>query len=112
MGAGGIAATVSGVGRTVRRMIIDCDGCTGRPSACSDCVVTFVLEVPERRRPGRRPSRERDERACPTDGPTTARGGGVGGPLGPFELDDDERRALDALADVHLVPPLRMVRGG
>jgi hypothetical protein len=28
---------------------------------------------------------------------------------GPVELDDDERRALDNLADVGLCPPLRLV---
>lgn len=27
-------------------MIIDCDGCTARPHACSDCVVTVLLGMP------------------------------------------------------------------
>jgi len=93
-------------------MIIDCEGCTGRPTACSDCVVTFVLEVPARRRPGRRSPHVRGDSAHPLQPPTTVEDGGPRGPLEAFELDDEERRALDALADVQLVPPLRMVRGG
>ena len=28
-------------------MIIDCDGCTARPHACSDCVVTVLLGMPQ-----------------------------------------------------------------
>ncbi|HZI97215.1 MAG TPA: hypothetical protein VFD41_06780 [Actinomycetales bacterium] len=28
-------------------MIIDCDGCTARPHACADCVVTVLLGMPE-----------------------------------------------------------------
>lgn len=27
-------------------MIIDCDGCSARPHACSDCVVTVLLGMP------------------------------------------------------------------
>ncbi len=83
---------------SVRRMIIDCQGCTARPAACADCVVTFVLEVPARadRERTREPGRPaRDSRA----------------PV-PFELDDAERRALGTLADLHLVPPLRLAEGG
>lgn len=74
-------------------MIIDCEGCTARPAACGDCVVTFVLEVPGR----------------------TA---GAGGPDGPraagaaFELDEGERRALGALAALQMVPPLRLADSG
>lgn len=30
-------------------MIIDCDGCTARPHACSDCVVTVLLGMPAAR---------------------------------------------------------------
>ena len=33
----------------------------------------------------------------------------LGAPPGVFELDDTERRALDALAGGGLVPPLRLV---
>lgn len=28
-------------------MIIDCDGCSARPHACSDCVVTVLLGMPQ-----------------------------------------------------------------
>ncbi|AEI11949.1 MULTISPECIES: hypothetical protein [Cellulomonas] len=70
-------------------MIIDCEGCTARPRACGDCVVSFVLEVPARADAGRQAG---------------------GGPA--FELDEDERRALGTLAALHLVPPLRMAAHG
>ena len=32
--------------------------------------------------------------------------------LAPLTIDDEERRALDVLADSGLVPPLRLVRAG
>jgi len=78
-------------------MIIDCEGCTARPAACADCVVTFVLEVPRRRG---------------ADDP--ARHGRVAdAPVRPvFELDDAEQRALGTLSQLRLVPPLRMAEGG
>lgn len=41
------AAAVSACAASVRRMLIDCEACTVRPAACSDCVVTF-LTVPVR----------------------------------------------------------------
>lgn len=56
-------------------VVIDCDRCSVRGTACGDCVVTVVL----------------------------------GGPPFGVPLDDDERRALEVLADAGLVPPLRMV---
>ncbi len=91
------AAVVSVVRPSVRRMIIDCQGCTARPAACADCVVTFVLEAPAR-----------------TAGPRTGRP--VAAPdrdaPAPFELDDAERRALGTLAELDLVPPLRLAEGG
>jgi len=33
----------------------------------------------------------------------------LGGPPYGVELDDDERRAIEALAEAGLIPPLRMV---
>jgi hypothetical protein len=60
-------------------MLIDCDTCTVRGLACSDCVVTVLL---------------------------------AGQPPGPSEhgvdLDAAEQRAIAALADSGLVPPLRL----
>ena len=63
-------------------MVIDCERCSERGVGCADCVVTF-LTIPVR----------------PAAGP----------PRG-VELDDTERRAIDALAASGLVPPLRLVR--
>lgn len=56
-------------------MYIDCGTCTGRGSACADCVVTHLLAMPDVHEPL---------------------------PLG-------EERALAALHEAGLVPPLRMV---
>jgi hypothetical protein len=74
-------------------MIIDCEGCTARPAACGDCVVTFVLEVPGRGAGTRWPAGAPDAGAA-------------------FELDDDERRALGTLAALQMVPPLRLADSG
>lgn len=63
-------------------MMIDCDSCSVRGDACTDCVVTF-LTIPVR----------------------------AGTPPPPPELDDAEQAAIDVLARSGLVPPLRMVRG-
>ncbi|HWJ84507.1 MAG TPA: hypothetical protein VNR62_03705 [Cellulomonas sp.] len=62
-------------------MMIDCESCTARPTACGDCVVTFLAI-------GRRPA--------PGD-----RDGGL-------DLDAAEQRAIGVLAASGLVPPLRM----
>lgn len=56
-------------------MIIDCDSCEVRGSACGDCVVSVLL---------------------------------AGSPA-RLEIDEDERSAIDVLADSGLVPPLRLV---
>lgn len=56
-------------------MLIDCDTCSVRGDACSDCVVTVLLGMPA-----------------------------------VLQLDDDEARAIGALADSGLVPPLRLRR--
>lgn len=65
---------------SVRDMVIDCDSCTHRGAACTDCVVSF-LTIPVRA-------------AAPP----------------AVELDDAERHAIDVLAASGLVPPLRLVR--
>lgn len=56
-------------------MLIDCDGCVVRGTACGDCVVSVLLGAP---------------------------------PAG-VDLDETDRRALEALADGGLVPRLRLV---
>ena len=82
-------------------MLIDCDTCTVRGTGCADCVVTVLLGAP----PGWSgtdpvvvPLPARTEEAGPAV-PTTA---GV-----VVELDEVERRAVRALAEGGLVPPLR-----
>lgn len=100
-------------------MLIDCDTCTVRGEGCHDCVVTVLLGAP----PGWRGEQ-------PTVVPLTRRAGGGAvaaagpaplahpdaGPAGDHgadepsavvELDDVERRAVRALAEFGLVPPLR-----
>jgi hypothetical protein len=85
-------------------MLIDCDTCTARGAGCADCVVTVLLGAPPGREagpvvvplrgPGGRPLRAADE--------TPAAQPGV-----LVELDEVERRAVRALAEGGLVPPLR-----
>ena len=101
-------------------MLIDCDTCTARGTGCADCVVTVLLGAP----PGWRgvdpvvvpmPARaERPPHALPTAGDRFAGGEDVTAedvvvppPGVVVEFDDVERRAVRALADVGLVPPLR-----
>jgi hypothetical protein len=101
-------------------MLIDCDTCTARGTGCADCVVTVLLGAP----PGW-------QSTDPVVVPMTARarGGGPGAlaaetvgdltaedvvvppPGVVVEFDDVERRAVRALADVGLVPPLRHCEG-
>jgi hypothetical protein len=64
-------------------LIIDCDTCAVRGIACGDCVVTALLDLPDRAIPG---------------GPAE----------GLVALDPVEARALDALAAGGLLPPLRL----
>jgi hypothetical protein len=75
-------------------MIIDCDGCAVRGSACGDCVIGVLLGAPS-------PA-------------TTAEPAAEGSPDVPsgapiVQLDAPERRALAVLADQGLVPKLRLV---
>ena len=88
-------------------MLIDCDTCTVRGTGCADCVVTVLLGAP----PGWQgvdpvvvPMTGR-----PRSGPVAAAAeDAVVPPPGVVvEFDDVERRAVRALADVGLVPPLR-----
>ena len=94
-------------------MLIDCDTCTARGTGCADCVVTVLLGAP----PGWQSTdpvvltllpRSRELRAAterPAEDGTLPPAGVV------VDFDEVERRAVRALADVGLVPPLRH-RGG
>lgn len=75
-------------------MIIDCDGCGVRGSACGDCVIGVLLGTPAVPRAA---DAGPDE---PSDVPS-------GAPI--VQLDAPERRALAVLADQGLVPRLRLV---
>ncbi len=68
-------------------MLIDCDSCAMRDIACSDCVVTMLLDGP---------SRSAAQAYPPAAGQRA-------------DLDEDERRAVDALAGAGLIAPLRLV---
>ncbi|MCW2637606.1 MAG: uncharacterized protein JWQ99_3973 [Blastococcus sp.] len=89
-------------------MLIDCDTCTARGTGCTDCVVTVLLGAP----PGW-------QGVDPVVVPMTARATPlptaedvvVPPPGVVVEFDDVERRAVRALADVGLVPPLRHREG-
>ncbi len=63
-------------------MLIDCDSCAMRNIACSDCVVTMLLGAHD------------------DEGTHEA---------GHSDLDDDERRAVELLAEAGLISPLRLV---
>jgi hypothetical protein len=101
-------------------MLIDCDTCTARGTGCGDCVVTVLLGAP----PGWQsvdpvvvpmPARDRAPREAwlsaadrnPGTGKPAAEDVVVPPPGVVVEFDDVERRAVRALADVGLVPPLR-----
>jgi hypothetical protein len=117
-------------------VLIDCDTCTVRGQGCDDCVVTVLLGAPPgwsgsdptvvpltRRAAGESPRRAT---AVATDeaGDRSAAAGDAPGRRAPgsdvpridsagrdpwsvVELDDVEQRAVQALADFGLVPPLR-----
>ena len=104
-------------------MLIDCDTCTVRGQGCDDCVVTVLLGAPPgwgseptvvpltRRRPGVRAG----DAVASGDAPGHAVAGSdvdrvdvAAEELRPVvELDDVERKAVRALAEFGLVPPLR-----
>jgi hypothetical protein len=85
-------------------MLIDCDTCTARGTGCADCVVTVLLGAPPGEptgpvvvplrpmRPSRTPAAE--DVVVPAPGVIV-------------EFDEVERRAVRALAEGGLVPPLR-----
>jgi len=94
-------------------MLIDCDTCTARGTGCADCVVTVLLGAP----PGWQgvdpvvvPMTPRTR--AHTDDHTaasarTAEDVVVPPPGVVVEFDEVERRAVRALAECGLVPPLR-----
>jgi hypothetical protein len=63
-------------------VIIDCDDCAVQGAACKDCVVSVLIGTP---------------------------GSDVAGQAAPTSLREDERAALEALADAGLAPRLRLV---
>jgi hypothetical protein len=84
-------------------MLIDCDSCTVRATGCADCVVTVLLGAP----PG---WRGEDPTVLPMTGRRGAaatEGDVVPAPGVVVEFDEVERRAVRALAEGGLVPPLR-----
>lgn len=70
-------------------MIIDCDSCEVRGTACGDCVIGVLVGTPEIDRP---------VPYLPVDMPE------------PLYLAEPERRALEVLADQGLIPRLRLVQ--
>ncbi|MFP5370757.1 MAG: hypothetical protein ACLGI3_08420 [Actinomycetes bacterium] len=103
-------------------MLIDCDTCTARGTGCADCVVTVLLGAPPGWQgddpvvvpmPARaRPPRGAEPLVAAPDGPDarrtlTAEDVVLPPPGVVVEFDEVERRAVRALADVGLVPPLR-----
>jgi hypothetical protein len=85
-------------------MLIDCDTCTARGTGCADCVVTVLLGAP----PGWSGA---DPVVVPMPARATATEGGddvvATGPGVVVDFDDVERRAVRALAEGGLIPPLR-----
>jgi hypothetical protein len=103
-------------------MLIDCDTCTARPTGCADCVVTVLLGAPpgwQSTDPvvvpltgrGRASVVDATADAATVDDATvddvTAEDVVVPRPGVVVEFDDVERRAVRALAEGGLVPPLR-----
>lgn len=113
-------------------MVIDCVQCMVRGAACAGCAVTFVTESGPAGTPAAAGRRGGQTATAPVA--RTARPGGTAVPPGRprdpgdrqvpgnsvkaqvrtadspvFELDADELRALAALADAGLIPPLRFV---
>jgi hypothetical protein len=96
-------------------MLIDCDTCTARPTGCADCVVTVLLGAPpgwQSADPvvvelsGRPRVADRPETGIVAEDVVVPSAGVV------VEFDEVERRAVRALADVGLVPPLRHREAG
>jgi hypothetical protein len=92
-------------------MLIDCDTCTARGTGCADCVVTVLLGAPPGWQtddpvivalPERAPSAGARAAAERTTEDVVLPPHGV-----VVDFDEVERRAVRALAEVGLVPPLR-----
>jgi hypothetical protein len=84
-------------------MLIDCDTCTARGAGCADCVVTVLLGAPP-------DWQSTDPVVVPLPLRATAQAAEdvvVPPPGVVVEFDEVERRAVRALADGGLVPPLR-----
>jgi hypothetical protein len=102
-------------------MLIDCDTCTARGTGCADCVVTVLLGAPPGWQgvdpvvvpmTGRPRTGRTDLTGGPAGGPALAAEDVVVPPPGVVvEFDEVERRAVRALAEVGLVPPLRHQHG-
>jgi hypothetical protein len=103
-------------------VLIDCDTCTVRGQGCDDCVVTVLLGAPPGWRgsdPSVVPLTRRAERPPREEPAADAPGRAVAGrdvrhvdtaaadAWSVVDLDEVERRAVRALADFGLVPPLR-----
>src|SRR4051794_33350078 len=91
-------------------MLIDCDTCTARGTGCADCVLTLLLGAPPTWQPDDRvvaPMPDRPAASAASATSETAEDVVVPPPGVVVEFDDVERRAVRALADVGLVPPLR-----
>ena len=98
-------------------MHIDCDTCTARGTGCGDCVVTVLLGAPPgwqgvdpvvvslTARPRSGGDGEDVAAAVAAEDVVLPRPGIV------VEFDEVERRAVRALAEVGLVPPLRHQSG-
>ncbi|MEV1293816.1 hypothetical protein [Pseudonocardia sp. NPDC049635] len=86
-------------------MIVDCDRCQVRDTACGDCVIGVLMDVPEIDRP---------IPYLPVEAPgPPVRAEHPGGPAGgPLEFSEPERRALQVLAEQGLIPHLRLVEAG
>nr|WP_246098012.1 hypothetical protein [Rhodococcus spelaei] len=70
-------------------MIVDCSDCGVRGIACGDCVVTVLLGHP---------------------GVGPGRSDGAPGNPARITIEQDERAAMEALAEAGMVPRLRLVR--
>lgn len=81
-------------------MIIDCGRCTVRGVACENCAVTFVTGAEIR--PASAPAPPGKSQGTATRKPASASNCEQ-----VIELDAAEIRALTALANAGLIPPLR-----
>jgi hypothetical protein len=108
-------------------MLIDCDTCTVRGTGCADCVVTVLLGAPpgwQGADPVVLPMTARPRTGRPAGAASAAAPASVAAPASApaapgaedavvpppgvvVEFDEVERRAVRALAEFGLVPPLR-----